>query len=294
MTSPVSAAATFLPVVVAANSPRLRAGGLFPRFNDALFLGHGPRNRLLRLAAHLLNAATGRYRTDNSTSREVRINPRDRAAATTLPAFNPPFGGMTNRPPRSERDKRRSCLLSADRARHSDDGNPGLVSQSACPHRARQADVPLSCISRRPAFNSLPLSARRSGKGLLALAMLSRAVLPRCRGAWLKTIASVLAAAIAPAILAAETHRFGLASVTFDGRVVTFANDLTRRDEAPQDFGVTLTNGIAVQVIILQADGHAPDTMHVIPPAGYIAIPESVTVDEYDSGEILIVPAGLS
>jgi hypothetical protein len=124
--------------------------------------------------------------------------------------------------------------------------------------------------------------------------MLSRAVLPRCRGAWLKTIASVLAAAIAPAILAAETHRFGLASVTFDGRVVTFANDLTRRDEAPQDFGVTLTNGIAVQVIILQADGHAPDTMHVIPPAGYIAIPESVTVDEYDSGEILVVPAGLS
>ena len=102
----------------------------------------------------------------------------------------------------------------------------------------------------------------------------------------------ILLALSGPAM--AETHQFGLASVTFDGRTVTFANDMTPREGFPQDFSVDLTNGITVQVIIMQEFGSAPDTMHVIPPSGYIAIPESVTVEEWESGHILVVPEGLS
>lgn len=91
-----------------------------------------------------------------------------------------------------------------------------------------------------------------------------------------------------PVAAHADSFQFGYASVTFDGVEVTFNNDLTSARDFPSEFSFELTEGITVQVIILHGPGTAPDVMYVIPPAGYFAVPESVTVEEHESGVIAI------
>jgi hypothetical protein len=94
--------------------------------------------------------------------------------------------------------------------------------------------------------------------------------------------------------LAAETYQFGGSSIEWTGAEVIFRNGLTSSMAYPADFHRDLTNGFTVRVVIMQGPGLAPDMMVVIPPAGYIAIPESVTVEEHESGVIIVVPEGLS
>jgi len=90
----------------------------------------------------------------------------------------------------------------------------------------------------------------------------------------------------------AEPYYWDGSRITFSDKTVTYHNDLSY---GPQDFNKVLTDGgLSVTVLILQEPGNNPDTMHVIPPQGYIAIPESVLVEEGDSGEILIIPEGMS
>jgi hypothetical protein len=105
--------------------------------------------------------------------------------------------------------------------------------------------------------------------------------------------AAILIALASPAV-ADDVHQFGQASISFNGREVVFHNSETRRSVSPQDFYRDLTDGITVRVVIMQEPGDIPDTMTVIPPAGYIAIPESVTVHEEQSGVIIVTPEGLS
>lgn len=91
-----------------------------------------------------------------------------------------------------------------------------------------------------------------------------------------------------------ETYRFGAAEIEWTGAEVIFRNDLTPSAGFPADFHRDMTNGFTVRVVILQGGGLAPDTMMVIPPAGYIAVPESVTVEEHQEGVIVIALEGLS
>jgi len=102
--------------------------------------------------------------------------------------------------------------------------------------------------------------------------------------------------ALAFALLAtpafAETHKWGQSSVEYSGGVVTFRNELTT---GQRDFNVLLTDaGVTVLAIVLQEAGDAPDTLIVQPPPGYIAIPETISVEEGAQGVIRIVLDGLS
>ncbi len=91
----------------------------------------------------------------------------------------------------------------------------------------------------------------------------------------------------------ADEYRFGGSVITFDGREVVFTNGPTGR-EHPADFHRDMTHGLTVRVVIVQELNPAPDTIMVIPPAGYIAVPETLTVEEYGRGVIVIVLEGLS
>ena len=92
---------------------------------------------------------------------------------------------------------------------------------------------------------------------------------------------------------AADEYRFGQSAITFDGREVVFTNGPTGR-EHPAEFHRDLTEGLTVRVVIVQELNPAPDTIMVIPPPGYIAVPETMTVEEYGRGVIVIVLEGLS
>jgi len=90
----------------------------------------------------------------------------------------------------------------------------------------------------------------------------------------------------------AETHTWGASAVEYSGGVVTFRNELTT---GQRDFNVLLTDaGVTVLVLVLQESGDAPDRIVVQPPAGYIAVPSSIIVNEGDSGVIRITPEGMS
>lgn len=91
-----------------------------------------------------------------------------------------------------------------------------------------------------------------------------------------------------------DTYRFGAAEIEWTGAEVIFRNDLTPSAGYPADFHRDMTNGFTVRVVIMQGSGLAPDIMMVIPPAGYIAVPESVTVEEHQEGVIVIALEGLS
>jgi hypothetical protein len=94
--------------------------------------------------------------------------------------------------------------------------------------------------------------------------------------------------------LAAETYTFGGSTIEWTGREVIFRNGLTSSMAYPPEFHRDLTNGFTVRVVILQGPGMQPDTMVVIPPAGYIAIPDTITVEEHEQGTIIVVLEGLS
>jgi hypothetical protein len=106
--------------------------------------------------------------------------------------------------------------------------------------------------------------------------------------------AAATALALIASSVAAERYQFGQAWVEWDGQAVTFHNGLTSSMHYPADFYRDLTNGFTVRVVIMQGMGNAPDTMAVIPPAGYVAIPESVTVEEHEIGVIHVYLEGLS
>jgi len=93
--------------------------------------------------------------------------------------------------------------------------------------------------------------------------------------------------------LDAAVHRWGTASVEFDGVFVTLNNELTTGGDL--DFNVDMTEGdVTIKVVVMQGQGDTPDTMYVIPPEGYIAIPEMVTVEETEKGTIMVVQEGMS
>jgi len=90
----------------------------------------------------------------------------------------------------------------------------------------------------------------------------------------------------------AETHTWGGSSVEYSGGVVTFRNELTN---GPLDMFLDLTDvGVTVRVVIMQEFGRRPDVVHVLPPPGLIAIPETISVEEGAQGVIRITPEGLS
>jgi len=90
----------------------------------------------------------------------------------------------------------------------------------------------------------------------------------------------------------AETHTWGGSSVDYSGGVVTFSNELTT---GQRDFNVMLTDeGVTVLAIVMQNPGDAPDTLIVQPPPGWLAIPETISVEEGAQGVISIVPEGMS
>ena len=118
--------------------------------------------------------------------------------------------------------------------------------------------------------------------------------LPRLRGRLpCGLISSLIAAGFFSSPAAADEYQFGAARVTFDGVDVVFHNDLTSAADFPREFSFDLTEGITVQVVILHGAGNTPDMMIVIPPAGYVAVPEQVTVEEKDAG-IISIYGGMS
>jgi len=74
---------------------------------------------------------------------------------------------------------------------------------------------------------------------------------------------------------------------------VTLNNELTTGGDL--DFNVDMTESdVTIKVVVMQGQGDTPDTMYVIPPEGYIAIPEMVTVEEAEKGTIMVVQEGMS
>jgi hypothetical protein len=121
----------------------------------------------------------------------------------------------------------------------------------------------------------------------------SRAVSSPARGQLRRWLISPATAAFFSFPAAADEYRFGGSVLTFDGREVVFTNGPTGR-EHPADFHRDMTQGLTVRVVIVQELNPQPDTIMVIPPPGYIAVPETMTVEEYGRGVIVIVLEGLS
>lgn len=69
--------------------------------------------------------------------------------------------------------------------------------------------------------------------------------------------------------------------------VVTFENRRVHNTKT-EIFTLDL-DGLAVTVEAHVGRGEEPDTIFVTPPAGYVAVPPMVTVQENDKGEILIL-----
>lgn len=84
-------------------------------------------------------------------------------------------------------------------------------------------------------------------------------------------------------------------SVTFDGRIVTFCNEMTPRDPTDPHGPLPLSSGdLTITISVIQWPGRAPDLLTVIPPLGWLAVPASITVEEGACGTILIEPLALS
>lgn len=91
----------------------------------------------------------------------------------------------------------------------------------------------------------------------------------------------------------AETYRWGASSVVYENGQVILSNELTTGGTL--DFNVDMVdNGVEIRVVVMQGPGEIPDVLYVIPPSGYIAVPETISVEEGSQGIILIVPEGLS
>lgn len=108
------------------------------------------------------------------------------------------------------------------------------------------------------------------------------------------------AAFLAATAAHADTFRWGAEDQSIietyqgegNGHIATieFRNNLTF--SADSDYRVQLSEaGQAFTVLIEQGEGKTPDRMTVIPPSGFVAIPPSILVDEYDAGSIEIFDA---
>ncbi len=125
----------------------------------------------------------------------------------------------------------------------------------------------------------------------------SRAVTFLTRGRLAVAVTSLAATAFFSFPAAADEYRFGGSVLTFDGREVVFHNGPSPAPPTvPREFHHDLTHGLTVRVVVMHGVGlgNPPDTVHVIPPAGYIAVPETLTVEEYGRGVIVIYTDGLS
>lgn len=84
-------------------------------------------------------------------------------------------------------------------------------------------------------------------------------------------------------------------TLTSDGPHVASVRAVNRLtgDTTPDSFTVTLQAGaLVVRVYVEQGPGRVPDVYTVTPPAGYVAVPSSVSVAEGDEAVIEIVEAG--
>lgn len=75
---------------------------------------------------------------------------------------------------------------------------------------------------------------------------------------------------------------------------VVFQNELTHDYYVHNTINFTRPDGLIITVIFDMGDGSAPDVMVVVPPPGYIAIPEEVSVEEGAVGIIEIHAATYS
>ena len=98
---------------------------------------------------------------------------------------------------------------------------------------------------------------------------------------------------IAGAAFAEPSHDWGGSSATLahgEGDAIAqveCVNRLTKGRDTFLHFTLDL-DGLSVAVTVEQGGGDIPDRYTVTPPAGYVAVPPSVTVAENDSATILI------
>jgi hypothetical protein len=96
----------------------------------------------------------------------------------------------------------------------------------------------------------------------------------------------------------------------------TFCGNLGRVTIAPSgdDYTVTITNpycnggqwadlldvipveidGLRVVVQLWSAPGNAPDTAVILPPDGWISVPPEITLREFETGSVVLIPQALS
>ncbi|MBP1805867.1 hypothetical protein [Rubellimicrobium aerolatum] len=74
---------------------------------------------------------------------------------------------------------------------------------------------------------------------------------------------------------------------------VVFTNRLTHGNSIQMDFVLEI-DGMRVGVAVVNGVGEAPDVVTVRPPAGFVAEPATIEVDEGEVGRIRILPALLS
>jgi len=91
---------------------------------------------------------------------------------------------------------------------------------------------------------------------------------------------------------AGPVHHWGGSNATLSARpgvplaYVDFTNRLTN---SLPDLAFTLDlGGFEVEVIVTNTPGRLPDTYQVIPPEGYIAIPQILEVEEDGTGRVAI------
>jgi hypothetical protein len=100
--------------------------------------------------------------------------------------------------------------------------------------------------------------------------------------------------------LASDVHRWNaetyvqITASNAPGAVaeVTFHNEIAQT--MMLEFFDLTHDGITVAIRIDARQGDVPDTMTVTPPLGFIAVPESITVDEGGAGVIHIYEEGMS
>jgi hypothetical protein len=74
---------------------------------------------------------------------------------------------------------------------------------------------------------------------------------------------------------------------------VRFENTFLRGDAWTRTFHLDL-DGLAVAVTVVDGEGTAPDILTIETPAGYLAQPASLAVEEGLSGTIMLIPVPMS
>jgi len=98
-----------------------------------------------------------------------------------------------------------------------------------------------------------------------------------------------------PALPVVETdgkYTYHGVSISVDTEVENFANLVFFNSIVPKGAAEHITfqdvRGLSLVVHVQYGDGDIPDIMTVVPPEGFVAIPESLSVDENTSGTIKI------